>query len=615
MTAAVKLPDNAPFAADAVAALNRVIVTSTPTQRAWLAGFLAGVESILSELAAPTVAVPVAAASVVAAPVAAIPVFIAPVVTTAVAAPPAVRPALTILFATESGNSEALAAKAKKEAIKLGYAAKLLDAADATPTDLDGNLLVITSTWGEGEAPARAVPFLNALLAEDAPRLETVNFAVLALGDRAYAKFCETGHQIDARLEALGARRAVTLLECDLDYDEPAAVWLTNTLPTFKVAAEASVIHVDFGHPEVEEAAYDRRNPLQAEITDLVNLNGSRSAKETFHVELSLEGSGLTYQPGDAIGVVPENDPAVVEAVLTPVGLGGDTALHAVLAAAHDVTTLSAHFVQSYAALTGDSSITALAQDPARLAEYLPGRQPADLFEDYPHRLTAPQLTGLLRKLPPRLYSVASSMASVGAEAHLLIGAVRYEAHGKARAGVTSGFVADRRKAGDRLQVYVKPNTHFRLPADPAIPVIMIGPGTGVAPFRGFMQERDAAGISGKSWLFFGDRSYTQDFLYQLEWQDLLARGVLSRIDVAFSRDQDQKQYVQHRLWDQRRDLHAWLKDGAYLYVCGDQNNMARDVHGTLRDLIADQSSTTPEAAEAELASMKQQGRYLLDVY
>ncbi len=586
MTAAVKLPDNAPFPPDAVALLNRVITTASPTQRSWLAGFLAGVESALGEQAAP-----------------------------ALAAPPAVKPALTILFATESGNSEALAAKAKKDAAKLGFAAKLLDAGSATPSDLKGNLLVIASTWGEGEPPARAVPFWQALMADDAPRMTGVNYAVLALGDRAYAKFCEIGHQFDGRLLALGAHRAAPLLECDLEYEEPAAAWLGTTLPAFKgAAAEASVIHVDFGHTE-EVATYDRRNPFAAEITELVNLNGSRSAKETLHLELSLAGSGLSYLPGDAIGIVPANDPAVVEAVLTPAGLGGDSALHAALVAGHDVTTLSAHLVQSFAALTGDASVTALAQDKLRLQEYLPGRQIADLFEDYPQRLTAPQLTGLLRKLPPRLYSVASSMASVGEEAHLLIGAVRYEAHGRARAGVTSSYVADRRRVGDSLRVHVKPNPHFRLPSDPATPVIMIGPGTGVAPFRAFMQDRDAAGVHGRSWLFFGDRSYTQDFLYQLEWQDYLARGVLGRIDVAFSRDQDRKVYVQHRLWEQRRDLHAWLKDGAHLYVCGDQNHMARDVHDTLRDLIADQSAIPPDAAEAELSAMKQQGRYLLDVY
>ena len=582
MTAAARLPDNAPFPPDAIAVLNRVIEGASAAQRSWLSGFLAGIE------AAQTQATP--------------------------AAPPASRTPLTILFATESGNSEALAQRAKKDAAKLGFGARLLDAADASPADLGGNLLVIASTWGEGEAPARAVPFMQALLADTAPPLAGTTFAVLALGDRAYAQFCETGRQIDARLAALGARRAAPLLECDLDYDEPAAAWLGTTLPALRGPAQASVIHVDFGHAPVP-VAYDRRNPFAAEITDLVNLNGSRSDKQTFHAEIALAGSDLSYEPGDAIGIVPENDPAVVEAVLRPVGLGSDTDLHATLAARQDVTTLSAHLIRTYAELTGDGAIRALADDAARLADYLPGRQVADLFEDFPHRLTPPQLIGLLRPLPPRLYSVASSQAAVGEEAHLLIGAVRYAAHGRARGGVASTYVGDRRRVGDSLRVYVKPNSHFRLPADPAAPVIMIGPGTGVAPFRAFMQHRDAAGATGRNWLFFGDRSYTQDFLYQLEWQDLIERGVLTRLDLAFSRDQDAKRYVQHALWKQRRELYAWLQDGAHLYICGDQARMARDVHVTLRDILAEQSSLSPEAAEAELTTMKAQGRYLLDVY
>ncbi len=585
MTAVARLPDNAPFAPDAIALLNRVMAGSTATQRTWLAGFLAGVEAAT---------------------------------TPQTAAAPAVRPALTILFATESGNSEALAGRAKRDAARLGFAPKLLDAADAKPADLAGvkNLLVIAATWGEGEPPARATEFYNALMADGAPRLEEVNFAVLALGDRAYAKFCEVGHQLDARFAALGAHRAAPLLECDLDYEVPAAAWLGTTLKELRgtdAPAQDSVIHVDFGHGAAP--AYDKSNPFEAEITDLVNLNGSRSEKQTFHIELNLAGSGLTYLPGDSLGVLPHNDPAVVEAVLAPVGLGGDTGLHDALLTRHDVTTLTGHLVRSYAELTGDAALNALAIDAARLAEFLPGRHVSDLFEAYPNRLTPPQLTALLRSLPPRLYSIASSQAVVGEEAHLLVGAVRYNTHGRDRGGVASTFVADRRRAGEQVGVYVKPNPHFRLPADPAAAIIMVGPGTGVAPFRAFMQERDATAATGRSWLFMGDRSYTHDFLYQLEWQDLLERGVLSRIDVAFSRDQDAKQYVQHRLWDRKRDVHAWLQEGAHFYVCGDQARMARDVHATLRDIIADQSAITAEAAEAELASLKKQGRYLLDVY
>ncbi len=587
MTAPARLPTNAPFPPDAIAALNRVIEHTSPTQRSWLAGFLAGYEAAGAPAAVAATA-------------------------------PMVRPALTILFATESGNSEALARKAGKDAARLGFAPRVLDAADTTPADLARaeRLLVIAATWGEGEAPARATGFMAALLSDAAPRMDKVNFAVLALGDRAYAQFCATGHAIDERLAALGGHRAAPLLECDLDYDAPAAAWLTAILPALRGAdaePDASVIHVDFGAAEPRE--YSKSNPFQAEITDLVNLNSSRSLKQTFHVELSLAGSGLTYQPGDAIGIAPENDPAVVEAVLEAAGQAGNTELHAALLTRHDVNTLSAYLVRSLAELTKDPAIEALAGDKERLEAFLPGRQVVDLLTAFPNRLTPAQLTGLLRALPPRLYSVASSQAMVGEEAHLLVGAVRYNAHGRDRAGVASTHIADRRRAGDHLGIHVKANPHFRLPADPATPVIMIGPGTGVAPFRAFMQERDAAGLSGKSWLFFGDQRYTHDFLYQLEWQDMLERGVLGRLDVAFSRDQDAKSYVQHRMWDNRRDLHAWLEDGARVYVCGDQVRMARDVHTTLRDIIADGAAITPEAAEERLAGLKQQGRYLLDVY
>ncbi len=588
MTSPARLPTNAPFPPDAIAALNRVIEHTNPTQRSWLAGFLAGYEA--------------ASGAPATAPVAA----------------PAVRPALTILFATESGNSEALARKAGKDASRLGFAPRVLDAAEATPSDLarTERLLVIAATWGEGEAPARATDFMAALMADSAPRMDKVNFAVLALGDRAYAQFCATGHAIDERLAALGGHRAASLLECDLDYDAPAAAWLGTTLPALRGAEpEPSVIHVDFGAVGGETREYSKSNPFQAEITDLVNLNSSRSAKQTFHVELSLAGSGLTYLPGDAIGVAPENDPAVVEAVLDAAGLAGDTALHAALASKHDVTTLSGHVVRSFAELTGDPSIKDLAGDPERLADFLPGRHVVDLLTAFPNKLTSSQLTRLLRPLPPRLYSVASSQAMVGEEAHLLVSAVRYQTHGQDRAGVASTHIADRRRVGDHLGIHVKANPHFRLPSDPAAPIIMIGPGTGVAPFRAFMQERDAAGITGKSWLFFGDQRYTHDFLYQLEWQDLIERGVLGRIDVAFSRDQDAKVYVQHRMWEARQDLHRWIEDGATLYVCGDQTRMARDVHAALCDIIAEGAGVAADAAEERLAAMKKQGRYLLDVY
>ena len=583
MTAAARLPDNAPFAPDAIARLNSVIGAATASQRSWLAGFLAGIEA--AQGAAP-------------------------------AAPPAAKPKLTILFATESGNSEALALQAKRDAGKMGFAARVLDAADATVTGLAGagNVLIIAATWGEGEAPQRATRFMRELTAEDAPRLEGLRFAVLALGDRAYAQFCETGQTIDARLEALGAVRAAPRLDCDLDFETPAAEWLGTALKELRGtdAEDSSVIHVDFG-PGAETVS--KAHPFAAEITELVNLNSSRSGKQTYHVELDLTGSGIAYQPGDAIGIVPENDPAAVEHVMQAAGLKDDAGLHEALLRRHDVSTLTGHLIKSLGETTKDPRLLELAGDKDQLAAYLPGRHVLDLLMDYRMTLSPEQLTGVLRPLAPRLYSIASSQRATPDEAHLLVSAVRYATHGRDRAGVASTWLADRRRVGDSVPVYVKPNPHFRLPEDASTPVIMIGPGTGVAPFRAFMQERDEAGSAGPSWLFFGDRQYTHDFLYQLDWQDYLTRGVLSRLDVAFSRDQDAKRYVQHVMRERADDLYGWLQDGARVYVCGDQKQMARDVHAALRDAVAAGGNLSPERAEAELDTLKSQGRYLLDVY
>jgi sulfite reductase (NADPH) flavoprotein alpha-component len=568
------LPETAPFPAEQITALNRIMSATNAEQRTWLSGFLSGYQAANAPQ-------PAAAAA------------------------PARRAPLTILFATESGNAESLADIARKAASKLGFAARVLDMADATPAQVAAaqNLLVIASTWGEGDPPQRAIDFHAALMAEDAPRFDGVRYAVLALGDRAYAKFCETGRLFDERFAALGGTRVADRIECDLDYDVAANAWLGGTLTQLQAGlgepdAGAAVIHVDFARAPLEASAYNRTRPFEAEITERIKLSGSRSTSETWHVEVSLAGSGIVYEPGDSLGFLPSNDPALVDAVLMATGLSGDAALRAALSERFDITTLTRKQVADYARLIGDAS---LAEDVA----FADGRQVIDLLSAAPHGLSAEQLTSLLRPLPPRYYSVASSLKTVPDEAHLLVAAVRYETHGRARSGVASVDLADRRNAGERLKVFVKPNLHFRLPADPQRPIIMIGPGTGVAPFRAFMQERDAVAARGKNWLVFGHRHYTHDFLYQLEWQDLLKRGVLSRLDVAFSRDQPEKHYVQHALWDARRDLHAWVQDGAVIYVCGDANAMAKDVHATLQRIVGDQA----------LDALRREGRYLRDVY
>jgi sulfite reductase (NADPH) flavoprotein alpha-component len=584
----------APFAEDQLTVITRLVSGASAEQLQWLSGYIAGYQA--AKLGRPA------------------PPAIAP------AAPPAAKAPLTILYATESGNAEALAGAARKAAARLGFAPKVLDMADATPAQVakTGNLLLIASTWGEGDPPQRAEAFHAALMAQDAPRFDGVRYAVLALGDRAYAKFCETGRRFDERLAALGATRVAERIDCDLDYEAPAKAWMDTSLRALQPEAEkAAVIHVDFARAEPAEPAepaFTRARPFEAEITGMVNLNSSRSSTETWHVELSLEGSGLDYEPGDSLGVLPSNDPELVEEVLRATGLEGNAAIRDQLTDKLDITTLTRGQIETYAKLTGDAEVNALAADPERAGAFLRDRQVIDLLALAPGRLTVEQLTTLLRPLPSRYYSVASSRALVGEEAHLLVGAVRWSSHDRLRKGVASIDIAERRKEGERLRLFLKPTTHFRLPADDR-PIIMVGPGTGVAPFRAFMQEREAKGATGRSWLFFGARNFTHDFLYQLEWQDWLKSGVLTRMDVAFSRDQREKIYVQTRMWEARRDLYAWLADGAALYVCGDATAMAKDVHATLLRIVADQSGQGEEGAAAFVRGLQQSGRYLRDVY
>lgn len=555
------LPETAPFPAEQIVALDRIISGSSAEQRTWLSGFLAGYQ-------AATTPQPAAVA------------------------PPARRVPLTVLFATESGNAEALADAARKAAGKLGFAARVLDMADATPAQIAGaqNLLVIASTWGEGDPPQRAVDFFSALMADDAPRLDGLRYAVLALGDRAYAQFCETGRVFDERFAALGATRVAERIECDLDYEAPAASWIDGTLGVLQAETgtpeAGAVIHVDFARTAVDGAAWTRARPFEAEITERARLSGSRSTSDTWHVELSLAGSGIEYEPGDSLGVVPTNDPDLVDAVLHAAGLSGNAQLRTRLLHQHDIITLT--------------------HEPRR-----EGWQVIDMLEAERRQWSEDELLSLLRPLAPRYYSVASSRKAVPDEAHLLVASVRYEAHGRTRNGVASVDIAERRKAGEQLRVFLKPNQHFRLPGDTDRPIIMIGPGTGVAPFRAFMQERDAVGARGRNWLVFGHRNYTHDFLYQLEWQDLLKRGVLTRLDVAFSRDQPEKRYVQHPLWEARCDLNAWVQDGAVIYLCGDANAMAKDVHATLQRILGEQGKDGVAALDA----LRREGRYLRDVY
>jgi sulfite reductase (NADPH) flavoprotein alpha-component len=595
VTAAPLLPRNAPFSPEDIDTLNGVVSRTTAQQRSWLAGFFAGYEAAQGGQQLPQAV-----------------------------APPKARQPLTVVYGSESGNAEALALKTKKLAQKHGLDARVYDMADADMTVLSKakNLIVFASTWGEGDPPGRAVDFYNALMGDGAPRLDkNVRFAVLALGDTAYAQFCAIGKAIDARLEALGATRAADRIDLDLDFAKKAAEWTEGALAKLAPAdagASTTVVHVDFklaAQPsDDDEPAFTAESPIEGEIAALINLNGTGSTRETWHVEIAADAPGFTYLPGDSIGVLPENDPALALELAEAVGLGAEGSVVQKLRQSFDVTTLSRNLVESYAKLTGRGDVAKLA-DPKAFAEFAADRQLIDLFETYPEKLAPAQLFGLLRPLPGRLYSVASSLAAHPGEAHLLVGTVRWESHGKKRKGVASTYLADRSRIGDKVRIYVKPNRHFRLPEDTARPIVMIGAGTGVAPYRAFLEERVEQGAKGKSWLVFGERNYTHDFLYQLEWQEHLTSGALSRIDVAFSRDQPEKIYVQQRLWERRAELLKWIEEGTHIYVCGDEKGMGRDVDVMLVRILAEAARGDEEAGRAKLKELAKAGRYQRDVY
>ncbi len=576
MAAREFLPSSAPFSAEERERLDGVLADARPIQRAWLAGFLAGMD-VQGHAAA--------------------------------LAPAATGTPLTIVFATESGNSESLAHKSAKLARRHGFRPQVLDFAtlDLSTFAPKANLIVVAATWGEGEPPARSVRNFGILMGDEAPRFDGIHYAVLGLGDTSYAEFCAVGRQFDAKLKALGGIRWCERLDCDLDFEEPAAAWIEAALQRFKPLAAIEAV------PSVQDEVSPGLDAT-AEVIEHINLNSSRSEKETIHLALSFDHGSPAYEPGDSLEIFAENDPILVDEVLAATGKQGNAELRQALALDRDITTLSTMTADRFAKATANPAIQGLI-DAGEIRSWIRGRQFIDLLISFPASLTAQQIIDITRKLPPRAYSIASSRKEVGAEAHLLIAAVRYESHGRKRSGVASTYVADRLRLGARMKVRLKQNKRFRLPADPATDIVMIGAGTGVAPFRAFVQERRAIGATGRSWLFFGDRHFTHDFLYQLEWQEALEEGSLSRIDVAFSRDQPEKIYVQDRIRAHRRDLVEWLDGGANIYVCGDAKAMAKDVRAAVVDAFAAVKAISAQDADRLVAALEQAGRYQQDVY
>lgn len=606
---------NSPFNQEQAELLNKLLPTLTESQKVWLGGYLAATQ--FESQSAVALEAPEA-------PVSEIPT----------GSTDNIRSKdVTILYGSQTGNAQGIAVKAGKTLEERGFQVVLSSMSDFKPNHLKKvqNLLIVASTHGEGEPPDNAIGFHEFLHGKRAPKLNDLSFSVLSLGDSSYEFFCQTGKDFDKRLEELGGKRIYSRVDCDLDYDEQVAEWIEGVLNGLSGEGQGgrNASQVQEKEVKIVESTYSRNHPFKAEVLENLNLNGRGSNKETRHLELSLEGSGLTYEPGDALGIYPENDPELVESLIQKMGWNseenvtvnnkGDVLpLKEALSSYFEITNLTKNLLEKAAQASSIEELQQLLlpENASQLKDYLNGRDLLDLVSDYgPWNLSMQEFVSILRKMPARLYSIASSNSANPDEVHLTIGALRYGAHGRERKGVCSILCADRIKPGDSLPVYIQHNQNFKLPNNPDTPIIMVGPGTGIAPFRSFIQEREELGVEGKSWLFFGDQHFVTDFLYQTEWQKWLKDGVLTKLDVAFSRDNEEKVYVQHRMLEHSQELYEWLEEGAVVYICGDEKNMAKDVHNTLIAIIEKEGKMSREKAEEYLAEMKQQKRYQRDVY
>jgi sulfite reductase (NADPH) flavoprotein alpha-component len=542
---------------------------------------------------------------------------------------------LTILYASQTGNAKGVASKLADAAKAAGIAVNLKNVADYKAKSLksESHVLIVTSTNGEGEPPDDALAFHEFLLSKKAPKLPELHYSVLALGDSSYEFFCQTGKDFDERLKALGAKQVAERVDCDVDYQAEAQAWTTSIVTKLAEqlkdsSSDANLAPVvNFPQGDVATNQYSKENPFAAELLVSQKITGRDSAKDVRHVEIDLTDSGLTYQPGDALGVWFENDANLVDELISVLGFTANDkvtvaeqefTLADALTQKIEITQTVASFVQFWAELTANAELATICADKNALRIFAGEHQVVDIVTAYPlgeQKISAQAFVDALRQLTPRLYSIASSQAEVDEEVHLTVGVVSYEEYGHVRFGGASSFLTQRLAEGEKVKVFIEHNNNFKLPENDETAVIMIGPGTGVAPFRAFMQEREAREASGKNWMFFGDQTFTQDFLYQVEWQNYLKSGVLTKMDVAFSRDQAEKIYVQQRLRENAAEVFEWLQQGAHIYICGDANRMAKDVHQALVDIVAEQGDLTPEQAESYLKSLRTSKRYQKDVY
>ncbi|MDX6840004.1 MAG: NADPH-dependent assimilatory sulfite reductase flavoprotein subunit [Hafnia sp.] len=549
----------------------------------------------------------------------------------AIAPAPAVAASITVISASQTGNARRVSEQLRDDLTAAGLSVTLVNAGDYKFKQIaqEKLLLVVASTQGEGEPPEEAVALHKYLFSKKAPQLTGTAFAVFGLGDTSYENFCQTGKDFDTRLGELGAERLLDRADADVDFKAAAEAWRNQVVEVLKqrvpqatpAQAQASVAG---SVAQVLSSPYSKESPLTATLAVNQKITGRNSDKDVRHLEIDLGDSGLSYQPGDALGVWYHNDPDLVEEIIGLVWRTGDEkitlngqtlTLREALTDHLELTQNTTVIVEKYASLSRDERLIELLADKHQLQQYAQTTPLPDMIRQAPADLDAEQLVALLRPLTPRLYSIASAQEEVGNEVHITVGVVRYDVEGRARTGGASGYLADRLEEEGELRVFIEHNDNFRLPANPQTPVIMIGPGTGIAPFRAFIQQRAAEGAEGLNWLFFGNPHFTEDFLYQVEWQRYVKEGVLSRIDLAWSRDQNHKVYVQDKLREQGAEVWRWIEKGAHIYVCGDANRMAKDVEQALLELLAEHGGMDAEQADEFLSELRVERRYQRDVY
>ncbi len=589
-----------PLNPEQMARLQSAIGDYSPTQLAWLSGYFWGLTNQQpGAVAAPA---PVAAAA-----------------------------SITLISASQTGNARRLAEQLRDALVAAKLNVNLVNAGDYKFKQIGQEklLVVVASTQGEGEPAEEAVALHKFLMSKKAPNMADSAFAVFGLGDTSYEFFCQAGKDFDTRLGELGAERLLDRVDADVEYQEQAADWVKRVVEVLKKRAPAEstaalAASVAGNVNLVDSSPYTKEEPLTALLSVNQKITGRDSDKDVRHIEIDLGDSGLRYQPGDALGVWFENDPLLVKELVEllwlkgdePVELNGKTlSLNDALQHHIELTQNTTVIVDKYAAVCRDTDLLALLTDKSALQHYAHNTPFVDMVRRVPTELQPQQLVDLLRPLTPRLYSIASSQAENESEVHITVGVVRYDIDGRARSGGASGYLADRLEEDGEVRVFIEHNDNFRLPADSEAPVIMIGPGTGIAPFRAFMQQRDNDGAGGKNWLFFGNPHFTDDFLYQVEWQRYVKDGLLTNVDLAWSRDQSEKVYVQDKLRAKGAEVWQWLQEGAHIYVCGDANRMAKDVEQTLLELIAEHGSMSLEAADEFLSDLRFERRYQRDVY